>query len=164
MSDEWDDNDNTDTSNSGGGLRKQLEDALASKKAAEQRAAKAESALAVRNVATSLKEKGYRESAAKWASRDGVDVSDAKALDAWLASDGAEFKLPDSEHTQDDNAQVDTPDPDAPEGAEQVSAAVTNLRSVANSPSAVALERAMKALPDDADEDTVYRALAGTGV
>lgn len=163
MSDDWNSDDDLDLNdNSGGGLRKQLEAIQKKLKSAEERAAKAEQSIAVTTVSASLKEKGYKESAAKWAQRDGVDISDAKALDKWLEADGAEFKIPDSE--ADPNNVDDEPNPVAPEGATEVASAVTNLRSVATPPSAVALERALKALAEDADEDTVYKTLASAGL
>lgn len=160
--DNWnDDLDFDPNDNSGGGLRKQLEALAAKLKIADERAAKAERSLAVTTVSSSLKEKGYKDTAAKWASLAGVDLNDAKALDKWLETDGAEFKLPDSELTP---AEEVVADPDAPEGAVELTTAVNNLRSVATPPSAVALERALKALPEDADENTVYNTLKAAGV
>lgn len=46
-----------------------------------------------RTASDVLKDKGYNPKAAKFLLKDGVDLSDEKAVDAWLAEEGEFFKV-----------------------------------------------------------------------
>ena len=53
-----------------------------------------------------LSEKGLRPSIANWISKDGVDPTDSRALDAWVAENADEFNL--SPVSKDADTQNDT--------------------------------------------------------
>lgn len=96
MSDNWNDDDDN-SQETGGALRKQLTEALAAKKAAETERDNLKREVSIGKVQSSLKDKGFKESAASWAAKDGVDLDDENALKTWLEGPGQDFKLPASE-------------------------------------------------------------------
>lgn len=154
-----DDLDNDDNNSGGGALRGQLEEALKKLKAAETRAAKAERQIAVSTVSTSLKDKGYKESAAKFAALDGVDLSDEGALTKWLENDGQDFKLPESDQSHESGV-VDPPD-DSHEELAQFNNNADRLRNSASPADQNRYIAALKSLPADATPEQVDAAFAG---
>lgn len=158
-----DDLDNDDNNSGGGALRGQLEEALKKLKAAEKRAAEAEQKIAVNTVSASLKDKGYKESAAKFAALSGVNLSDEKALDAWLESDGGDFKLPESEQTPAQEAEQSA-ESQEPTISSDVIASYGNLAGVRNTSEPAyrnKLASAITGLPDNATVAQVDAALKG---
>lgn len=154
-----DDSEHDDTNSGGGALRGQLEEALKKLKAAEARAAKAERQVAVSTVSASLKDKGYKESAAKFAALDGVDLNNEAALNEWLEKDGADFKLPTSEqtHAEETPGVVD----EADEAAISYASNSDRLRSTASPADQNRYIAALKSLPADATPEQVDAAFAG---
>lgn len=156
MSDNWfNDDENDAQENGGGGLRKQLEDALKRLKDAEKRAATAENKLAVTTASSNLKEKGYKPTAAKYAALDGVDVTDAEALEKWLTDNGDDFKVSDSAQSDNDDEQQQV---EVENDATQVAGSqiAAQLRAVASPADVNKYEAALKTLPKDASgEETL---------
>lgn len=161
--------------NTAGGLRKLYEDALKAKKTAEQEAAAAKRDLAVHVTQGVLKEKGFKESAASWAAKDGVDLSDEAALTKWLEGPGQDFKLPESDPqevpntTEGDGTQVQQPANTQTNGqpvfgSSHVQAhndVMAQLRAEASPATVSKFEQVANSLPADATAaqvDAAYRA------
>ena len=158
----WNDDNDQDDNNSGGDLRVLLEKALKDNKALKTQVATAEQKLAVTTVSASLKDKGYKESAAKFAALDGVNLGDEKALNEWLEKDGADFKLSESEQPPEGGGEEQQQEnPVIDEGIIQFANNADQLRSSASPAEQNKYLAALKSLPEDATPEQVDAAFKG---
>lgn len=159
MSDyEYDDEFDT---NSGSGLRKQLEKTLKRVEAAEKRAAEAESKLAEKNATDALTAKGYPAAVARLAVKDGVDIANKEALENWLTENGDVFAKPSAEPQNQEQEQEPDPADDIPEGVESAYRNVGNIHAAASPAMVNRMEAALAAIPEDATKEQVRAALKG---
>lgn len=85
MSDfDWDDDQNYGQPSEGGKLRKQLEEALSELKTAKAEVSNLGKELTGLKASRALETRGLPAKAAKFMQADGIDVTDSKAVDAWL--------------------------------------------------------------------------------
>lgn len=115
MSDfDWDDdNSNSYGDNSGSALRKQLEDALKKSRDSEKRAADLENKLNDFLASRALETRGLPPKAAKFMKADSVDISDEKAVDAWLDDNRDILNLSPRDSTSNTPAPPAEPDVDS---------------------------------------------------
>ena len=173
MSDPYDDDLQDDSS--GSRLRQQLEQALKDKKAAETERDAARRDLAVHVTQGVLKDKGYKSSAASWAAKDGVDLSDEEALNTWLEGPGQDFKLPESDpqgtSEQQQQQQQDSPPP-APNGQPSFGSphvqthndVMAQLRAEASPEQVSKFQQVLNSLPETATGAEVDAAFRNAGL
>lgn len=151
--------------NSGGSLRKQLEKALAANKSLQQETATLKSQIAQKTASEALAAKGYAPAVARLAAKDGVDLSNEKALDDWLAENSELFAKPEPQQTQSNEGQNE---PDQPNPLHrEVEAAYRNIADInaAASPATVnAMKAALDAIPEDATKEQVREFLMTRGL
>jgi len=108
----WDDDDNEyEQPSDGGKLRKQLEKALADLKTASSERATMEKELRGLKASRSLEAKGLPAKAARFMEADGVDVTDERAVDAWLDDNNDIFNF----GSKASAPSTDAPEPQAPD-------------------------------------------------
>ncbi len=160
---EWDFDDETDEQPTGKDLRSQLKKVLNENKKLQTEVQGFRQQDQISKASSLLSEKGYDPAAAKYAQKDGVDLSDVRQVETWLEENGKFFKAGDSA-TQGTDNPVDEP-------ATELAAEAQNswgriLRSQQNaSPAALTkFEQVMKNLPEDATSAQVHEAFSKTGV
>lgn len=158
----YDDDDLNQDDNTGGGLRKQLEDLAKKVKAAETRAAAAESKLGEQAASKILSAEGYKPSQVKWATAAGVDLNDEVAVKKWL-TDNADDLVREAKQTGDDESlDADSQQEDTQDG-EQVSAynAIGQIHATAVPATRNKYQAAALKLTDKSTKEEVRAAYAG---
>lgn len=77
----------------GGGLRKQLEEALAKNRELTSEVGKLRGQVTVTTLKDVLQKRSLKPGLAKWMAKDEVDPSDEKAVDAWLQENADTFDV-----------------------------------------------------------------------
>lgn len=157
----WNEDPEDNGNGSGGDLRAQLEKSLKENAALKKEVATTKQQLAVNTVSASLKDKGYKESAAKFAALDGIDLGNEEALTKWLESDGADFKLPESEQSQEAGGEEQQTAPVIDPEIIQFANNADHLRSSASPAEQNKFLAALKSLPEDATPEQVDAAFKG---
>lgn len=104
-----------------------------------------------RTASEVLKDKGYNPKAAKFLLKDGVDLNDEKAVDAWLAEEGEFFKVAGQESTPGSEQTVEH-DAEA-EARSQIADATSHTQTAAN-------DRMKAALAEITDNMTTQEVMA----
>lgn len=166
MSDNYWEQDDPNSGDTGGrGLRAQLEKALADLKEVRTERDTLRSQVTETKGVEVLAAKGYKPAVARLAIKDGVDVSDEKALDAWLTENGDLFAKSDADQSQGDNESSDGSDQaDLPPGYESAYGAMGRIHA-ASSPSLVNKYAQIDAsLKKDATPEEVLAAYRAAGL
>jgi hypothetical protein len=155
---EWDNDDL-----SGSDLCNMYEKALKKLKAVESERDTLIHDKAQASASETLVAKGYKPAVARLAIKDGVDLSDEKALDTWLTDNGDLFAKPEATQPVADGDQPPAPVQDAapPEGLESTFQSISRIHSAASTAHVNAFERALASIPEDATPAQVRAAFAG---
>lgn len=152
---EYDQNDN-----SGGSLRKQLEKALKANQALQDEASSLKSQIAQSKATEVLTAKGYPPAVARLAIKDGVDLSNEKALENWLTENGDLFAKPEpNQNTVEGADQEPVVEDKMPEGIASTYGRVGALHAAATPAEVNRFQAALAGIPKDATGAQVREAL-----
>lgn len=164
MSDYEYDDDNDQYDNSGGSLRKQLEATLAKLKKAESETATLKGQIAQSKATEVLTAKGYSPAVARLAIKDGVDLSNEKALDDWLTENGELFVKPEANQQEQQQEQTPAPADSIPEGMESTARHIGSIHAAASPAMVNRMQATLAGIPADATKEQVAETLRAAGL
>lgn len=166
MSDNEYNDDYEDYDNTGGGLRAQLEKVLKENRTLKSENATFKSEVATQLASKALTQKGYPPAVARLAVSDGVDVSDEKALDKWLADNGDLFVRPAPQPVEGEQpeATAEQQQQPIPDGVESTFGAINRIHATSQPGLTNKYDTATAALSKDATPEEVLAAYRAAGL
>lgn len=154
--------------NSGGSLRTLYEQALKDLKVAKDETATLKEQIGKAKASEVLTAKGYNPTIVKFAAADGIDLSDEKAIDKWLADNAEVFKPAATQSDAPADAEVtvadEGPDPAMVTGVESAYSAMSRIHSTASPAVANKYQATLAGLPDDASPEQVLEVMRAAGL